>query len=193
MRVKVGKTIIYLICVFLLQVNFAWSKETTTTNQKITEALNLLKSYNYQSNLDTLNYKNPTGKPVIIQFQDLSVIDYSFVNKVMALTADSEGRLYILINQELKPNITAPILALLIIHESVHCASNKPTADYVDEALATKTELEFYNKLLKDYPDLQYQQNRAIKRLNYIKPYYDNITIDKYIKENSFYASHIKD
>lgn len=152
-----------------------------------------MKKFNQTDTLDILNYKNPTGQAVITQFQDLSTIDYSYVNKVMALTADSEGRLYILINQELEHNITAPIIALLIVHESVHCASKKSTADYAEEILATKKELEFYTKILKDYPDLQYQQNKAVKRLNYIKPYYDAGTIDKYIKENSFYKSRIKD
>jgi len=123
----------------------------------------------------------------------MATIDYNYLNKVMALTADSEGRLYILINQELEPNMTAPIIALLIIHESVHCASKKSTADYAEEVLATQKELELYAKLLKDYPDLQYQQNKAVKRLNHIKPYYDSNTIDKYIKKSHFYSSHIKD
>lgn len=111
----------------------------------------------------------------------------------MALTADSEGRLYILINQELEHNITAPILALLIVHESVHCASKKSSADWAEEVLATKAELQFYDRLLKDYPDLQYQENKAVKRLNHIKPYYDSNTIDKYIRESNFYSSQIKD
>lgn len=155
--------------------------------------MNLLKKFKQTDTLDILNYKNPTGQPVIIQFQDLSVIDYSYVNKVMALTADSEGRLYILINQELEHNITPPIIALLILHESVHCASNKSTADFTEEILATKVELQFYDLLLKDFPDLQYQENKAVKRLNHIKPYYDSNTIDKYIKESSFYKSQIKD
>lgn len=152
-----------------------------------------MKKFNQTDTLDILNYKNPTGQPVIIQFQDLSTIDYSYVNKVMALTADSEGKVYILINQELEYKITAPIVALLIVHESVHCASKKSTADLAEEVQATKAELELYTKLLKDYPDLQYQQNKAVKRLNHIKPYYDSNTIDKYIKESSFYANRIKD
>lgn len=153
-----------------------------------------IQKYNCQDTLDILSYKNPTRQPVIIQFQDLGVIDYNYVNKVMALTADSDdGRLYILINQELEHNITAPIVALLIVHESVHCASKKSTADLTEEVQATKAELQFYDRLLKDYPDLQYQENKAVKRLNYIKPYYDNNTIDKYIKESSFYASRMKD
>lgn len=141
--------------------------------------------------MDIINYKNPTGQNVIIQFHDL--LEIGNFNNVLAMTADSEGRLYILINQELEHNIAAPIIALLIVHESVHCASKKSTADLAEETLATKTELQFYDLLLKDFPDLQYQENKAIRRLNYIKPYYDNGTIDKYIKESSFYKSRIKD
>lgn len=179
-----------IIIIFIFLSSVALCKDFNSDEQKINSALNILKQYGYEKNLEILNGNNYTNKPVKIIFKDLSEINFSYT-KFYAISAnDNSGDLYILINSDLK-NSDVKALACLILHESTHCKENK--ADSVNQEMYAHTqEVMLYNRILENDENLATKTNdRLVIRLNRLKQIYDD-AIRAYITSNTSYVNYLK-
>lgn len=169
----------------------ALCKELNSEEQKINSALEVLRKYGYEKNLEILNGNNYTHNPVKIIFKDLSEVNFAY-SKFYAISAndDSMGNLYILINDNLR-NTNIKALACLILHESNHCRYNKP-CNVSEELQSHLLEVMLYNKILEDDENLQSKtEDRLILRLNKLKKIYDD-AIRSYITSNTSYVNYLK-
>lgn len=180
-----------ILLIFILLSSMVLCKELNSEEQKINSALEVLRKYGYEKNLEILNGNNYTHNPVKIIFKDLSEVNFAY-SKFYAISAndDSTGNLYILINDNLR-NTNIKALACLILHESNHCKYNK--SDTVSEEMKAHTdEVMLYNRILDDDEGLQDKtDDRLIIRLNKLKKIYD-AAIRGYITNNTNYANYLK-
>jgi len=191
MKKKIDKLILCTICVFLTQVvSPVWCN--TSDQQKITSAVEVIKTYGFEKNIAVLQGDNYTHKPVKIIFKDLSEVNFSY-SKFYAISAndDSTGDLYILINNDLKDS-DVKALACLILHESNHCKKN--AADSVSEEMVAHTqEVMLYIRILEDDATLKDRtDDRLVVRLNKLKKIYDD-AIKAYITGNTNYVNYLKE
>lgn len=170
-------------------VSPAWCN--TPDQQKITSAVEVIKNYGFDKNIEILEGNNYTHKPVKIIFKDLSEVNFAY-SKFYAISAndDSTGDLYILINKDLA-NSDFKALACLILHESNHCKKN--AADSVNEEMVAHTqEVILYIRILEDDTTLKDKtDDRLVVRLNKLKKIYDD-AIKAYITSNSSYVNYLK-
>lgn len=171
-----------------MQANPAFAYDSD--QQKINSAVEILKSYGYQKNVDILDGQNYTKKPVSIVFKNLADVDFSYA-KFYAITAtDNDGDLYILINDDLK-NSDARAIACLILHESNHCKINGSDS-LAEEMTAHTQEITLYIRVLAEDESLKDKVNdRLVLRLNKLKKVYDD-AIRAYITNNTSYVNYLK-
>lgn len=189
MTKKINNLILCTICVFVTQIaSPAWCN--TPDQQKITSAVEIIKQYGFDKNVAVLQGDNYTHKPVKIIFKDLSEVNFSY-SKFYAISADSTGDLYILINNDLKDS-DVKALACLILHESNHCKKN--AADSINEEMIAHTqEVMLYIRILEDDATLANKtDDRLVVRLNKLKKIYDD-AIKTYITGNTNYVNYLKE
>lgn len=185
---KALKIILCIVCIF--QNSMALCKELNPEQQRINSAIEIIKQYGFEKNIDALNGDNYTHMPVTIIFKDLSEVDFSY-SKFYAITAtDDSGNLFILINSDLR-NSNVKALACLILHESNHCRKNIP--DSLNEEMTAHTqEVMLYTRILDDDLTLESKtDDRLVVRLNKLKKIYDD-AIKAYIANNTNYVNHLK-
>lgn len=185
---RINRIIFCAFCIFVMQANPAVAYDSD--QQKINSSIEILKSYGYQKNVDVLDGKNYTKKPVSIVFKNLADVDFTYA-KFYAITAtDNDGALYILINDDLK-NSDARALACLILHESNHCKV-KGSDSLAEEMMAHIQEVTLYIRILAEDESLKDKVNdRLVLRLNKLKKIYDD-AIKAYITNNTSYVNYLK-
>lgn len=179
-----------VIIIFIFLSSVVLCKELDTDQQKIDSAIQIIKQKSiFNSNIEILQGKNYTHKPVKLLFKDLSEIDFSF-SKHYAITAtDEHGDLYILINNSLK-GCDVRVLACLILHESNHCKENKPDS-VAEEILSHEQEFFLYTSLLNEDVTLKDLINdRLVVRENRLKKLFDD-AIQNYLSGNETYVNYL--
>lgn len=152
-------------------------------------ALDMMKGTKGQFSRDAILGNNLTGKPVKIEFKDLSQFNQKYAN-YDALGWKRGSRLYIYINQK---HNTSPAIALaaLLSHEALHQDEFNSLSE---ETYAWTMEAVVWNELVKLYPDYQLNQDSLVQRETTLgrlleRGNYTNIYIKKTVYSNEGYQS----
>lgn len=152
-------------------------------------AIDMLKGTNGEFSRNAMLGNNLTGKPVKIEFKDLSQINKNYKD-YDALGWKRGSRLYIYINQK---HNTSPAIALaaLLSHESLHQDEFNSLSE---ETYAWTMEAAVWCELLKQYPDYQLNPDSLVQRENTLKKLfergnYTNIYIKKSVYSNPGYQN----
>lgn len=152
-------------------------------------ALDMLKNTNGDFSRSAALGNNLTGKPVKIEFKNLSEINKNYAD-YDALGWKRGSRLYIYINQK---HNTSPAIALaaLLAHESLHQDEFNSLSE---ETYAWTMEAAVWCELVKLYPDYQLGPDSLVQRENTLKRLfergnYTNIYIKKTVYSNPGYQN----
>lgn len=163
--------------------------ETIGKDEVFYVALDMLKGTNGEFSRNAVLGNNLTGKPVKVEFKDLSQINKNYAN-YDALGWKRGSRLYIYINQK---HSTSPAIALaaLLSHESLHQDEFNSLAE---ETYAWTMEAAVWCELLKMYPDYQLSADSLVQRENTLKKLfergnYTNTYIKKSVYSNAGYQN----
>jgi len=145
-------------------------------------ALDMLKDTNGDFSRRAALGNNLTGKPVKIEFKDLSQINKNYAD-YDALGWKRGSRLYIYINQK---HNTSPAIAIaaLLSHENLHQDEFNSLSE---ETYAWTMEAAVWCELLKLYPDYKLGPDSLVQRENTLKTLFErgNYT-NKYIKKSVY-------
>lgn len=145
-------------------------------------ALDMLKGTNGEFSRYAILGNNLSGKPVKIQFMDLSTINQNYAN-FDALGWKKKGRLYIYINQK-HTNAPAIAIAALLSHEALHQDEFNSLAE---ETYAWTMEASVWCQLLEINPDYQLPMQSLVVRENTLKKLFEKGDhTDKYIKKTVY-------
>lgn len=152
-------------------------------------ALDILKGTNGDFSRNAVLGNNLTGKPVKIEFKDLSQINKNYAN-YDALGWKRGSRLYIYVNQK---HNTSPAIALaaLLSHESLHQDEFNSLSE---ETYAWTMEAAVWCELLKLYPNYELGPDSLVQRENTLKKSfergnYTNTYIKKMVYSNPGYQN----
>ena len=151
-------------------------------NQLIFVALDMLKDTTGEFSRNAILGDNLTGKPIKIEFMDLSEINPSYAN-FDAVGWKRKSTLYIYINPKHK---TAPpgALAALLAHEALHQDGYNSLSE---ETYAWTMEATVWYEILKKYPELEEINEPLVKRENILKQLFEKGNYsNKYIKKNVY-------
>lgn len=151
-----------------------------TKDEVIYVALDMLKGTNGEFSRKAILGNNLTGKPVKIEFKDLTEIGQEYAS-FDALGWKKNDKLYILINQKHR---TAPpgALAALLAHEALHQDEYNSLAE---ETYAWTMEASVWCEILRVYPEsADDTHNSLVARENTLKKLFERGKYsDKYIKK----------
>lgn len=163
--------------------------EVVGKNEVFYVAIDMLKGTNGEFSRNAMLGNNLTGKPVKIEFKDLSQINKNYAD-YDALGWKRGSRLYIYINQK---HTTSPAIALaaLLSHESLHQDEFNSLAE---ETYAWTMEAAVWCELLKLYPDYKISPDSLVQRENTLKKLfergnYTNTYIKKSVYSNAGYQN----
>lgn len=145
-------------------------------------ALDILKGTNGEFSRNAILGNNLTGKPVKVEFKDLSTINKKYADYDALGWKRGKG-LYIYINQK---HNTSPAIALaaLLSHEALHQDEFNSLAE---ETYAWTMEAAVWCELLELYPNYELNVDSLVSRENTLKKIFErgNYT-DKYIKKTVY-------
>lgn len=145
-------------------------------------ALDILKGTNGQFSRDAILGNNLTGKPIKIEFRDLSEFNKNYAD-YDALGWKRGSRLYIYINQK---HNTSPAIAIaaLLSHEALHQDEYNSLAE---ETYAWTMEAAVFSELTKLYPNYELGPDSLVQRENTLKKLFErgNYT-NKFIKKTVY-------
>lgn len=145
-------------------------------------ALDMLKGTNGQFSRDAVLGNNLTGRPMKVEFKDLSTINTKYANYDALGWKRGKG-LYIYINQK---HNTSPAIALaaLLSHESLHQDEYNSLSE---ETYAWTMEAAVWTELVDLYPDYELNLDSLVQRENTLKKLFErgNYT-NKYIKKTVY-------
>ncbi len=151
-------------------------------NQLIFVALDMLKGTTGEFSRNAILGDNLTGKPIKIEFKDLSEINQSYSN-FDAVGWKRKGSLYIYINPKHK-NAPPGALAALLAHEALHQDGYNSLSE---ETYAWTMEATVWYEILKKYPELEHVSEPLVKRENILKQLFEKGNYsNKYIKKNVY-------
>lgn len=153
-----------------------------TNNQLFFVALDMLKNTTGEFSRNAILGDNLTGKPIKIEFKDLSEINPSYAN-FDAVGWKRKESLYIYINPKHK-NAPPAALAALLSHEALHQDEYNSLSE---ETYAWTMEATVWYEMLQKYPELSNVNEPLVKRENILKQLFEkgNYT-NKYIKKNVY-------
>ena len=153
-----------------------------TNNQLFFVALDMLKNTTGEFSRNAILGDNLTGKPIKIEFKDLSEINPSYAN-FDAVGWKRKESLYIYINPKHK-NAPPAALAALLSHEALHQDEYNSLSE---ETYAWTMEATVWYEMLQKYPELLNVNEPLVKRENILKQLFEkgNYT-NKYIKKNVY-------
>ncbi len=150
--------------------------------QIIFVALDMLKGTTGEFSRNAILGDNLTGKPVKIEFKNLSEINPSYEN-FDAVGWKRKGTLYIYINPKHKE---APpgALAALLSHEALHQDEYNSLSE---ETYAWTMEATVWYEILQKYPELENVDSSLVRRENILKNLFEKGKYtNKYIKKNVY-------
>ena len=150
--------------------SFAFDDDLYKKYKNVSEEANIIKAIELLENTtgkyskDAILGKNLTGKPIKIEFTDLSTINPIYTN-FDALGWKNKKRLTIHINQNHKD---APVeaLAALLSHEAIHQDEQNSLNE---ETYAWTLEAAVWTQLTEDNPELEQISHPLVERENVIK------------------------
>ena len=151
-------------------------------NQLFFVALDMLKGTTGEFSRNAILGDNLTGKPVKIEFKDLSEINPQYAN-FDAVGWKRKETLYIYINPKHK---SAPpgALAALLSHEALHQDEYNSLSE---ETYAWTMEATVWYELVQKYPELAQVNEPLVKRENILKQLFEKGNYsNKYIKKNVY-------
>lgn len=153
-----------------------------TSNQLFFVAIDMLKNTTGEFSRNAILGDNLTGKPIKIEFKDLSEINPSY-SSFDAVGWKRKETLYIYINPKHK-NAPPAALAALLSHEALHQDEYNSLSE---ETYAWTMEATVWYELLQKYPELADVNEPLVKRENILKQLFEkgNYT-NKYIKKNVY-------
>ncbi len=163
--------------------------EKVTNNQRVVEALEMLKGTAGEFSRKAILGQNLTGKPMKVLFKNLGQFSSKYAAGD-ALGWKENGQLYILINQKHK-NAPIPALASLLSHEALHQDKHNSISE---ETYAWSLEAYVWLQLKEKYPNLvKNQYHPLVQRENilgdmYVKANYTSDLIRKQIRMNPAYS-----
>lgn len=176
---------VFSLLIFAANQAFAYNVKHFSNDEKIMEALNVLKTCGGVEVLDNLSEVG-----VRIQFCDLMMIDIEASKDFAISSLDSMGNRVILINTRYQ-NSPKEALACLIAHESFHKAK---VATLAEEVKCTQKEAEYWHKLKNQVTNQT--QNDLTERLNELERLYlasgqGQNRIEESIRQNEFYQEQL--
>lgn len=183
------------LCIGLFLPSFAdyYAKEDDLTkvagNKKLQEAVKLLKDFPANGSYKRILGKNPTNKPILVQFKNLNYLDPEYKN-YDAIGWTTDNRLYIFINTKHKQAPTEALSAL-ISNIAVHTDEE----DSINEQIfACSLEAVVWNYFASKNPELRNVESELVKRENHIEELYkkspeDVLYITSMIQDNSAYKN----
>src|SRR5574344_1310103 len=142
-------------------------------------ALDMLKGTNGEFSRVAILGNNLSGKPVKVQFMDLSTINKGYAN-FDALGWKKKSRLYIYINQK-HTNAPAIALAALLSHEALHQDEFNSLAE---ETYAWTMEASVWTEIVKIYPKSDAKMPALVNREDTLKTLFEKGNYsNKYIKK----------
>lgn len=160
-----------------------------TKDEKLMEAMELMKGNIADFSRRALLGNNLSGKPIVVDFEDLSRFGQTYAN-FDALGWKNKDKLYIYINKK-HQDAPAPALAAVLAHEALH---QDDFNSLNEETYAWTLEAAVWTKLSEKYP--QYNDSihplvvreNALKKL-FIKGNYSSKYIRKTVMGNPGYAN----
>ncbi len=150
--------------------------------QIIFVALDMLKGTTGEFSRNAILGDNLTGKPVKIEFKNLSEINPDY-EKFDAVGWKRKGTLYIYINPKHKDAPPAALAALLS-HEALHQDEYNSLSE---ETYAWTMEATVWYEMLQKYPDLESVDSSLVRRENILKNLFEKGQYtNKYIKKNVY-------
>ncbi len=153
-----------------------------SNEQIIFVALDMLQGTTGEFSRNAILGDNLTGKPVKIEFKNLSEINPSYEN-FDAVGWKRKGSLYIYINPKHKE---APpgALAALLSHEALHQDEYNSLSE---ETYAWTMEATVWYEMLQKYPELENVDSSLVRRENILKNLFEKGKYtNKYIKKNVY-------
>jgi hypothetical protein len=152
-------------------------------------ALDILKGTNGEFSRKAALGNNLTGKPIKIEFKDLSTINENYRN-FDALGWKRGSRLYIYVNQK-HSDAPAMALAALLSHEAVHQDEYNSLSE---ETYAWTMEAAAWTELTRLHPDYELGLQPLVQRENLLKKLlikgnYANTYIKKTVYSNAGYQN----
>lgn len=162
--------------------------EISATYKKVSDsqiffvALDMLQGTTGEFSRKAILGDNLTGKPMKIEFKDLSEINQSYSN-FDAVGWKRKSSLYIYINPKHR-NAPPAALAALLAHEALHQDEYNSLSE---ETYAWTMEATVWYEMLQKYPELASVSEPLVKRENVLKQLFEkgNYT-NKYIKKNVY-------
>lgn len=159
-----------------------------TKDDQVIESLEIMKGTLGEFSRKAIVGKNLTGKPIGIEFTDLSQFGQSYKN-FDALGWKKNKRLYIYLNQKHK-DAPAPALAALLSHEALH---QDEFNSLNEETYAWTLEAAVWTQLTEKYPEYNNNTHPLCMRENTLKKLfekgnYTNKYIRKTVHSNPGYA-----
>lgn len=153
-----------------------------TREEKIIEALEIMKNTLGSFSRDAILGNNPTQEKIGISFKDLATINPQYGN-FEALGWKRKGKLYIYINQK-HYDAPASALAALLAHEALH---QDELNSLNEETYAWTMEASVWTQLVERDPSLAKAHNSLVIRENTLRDLFikGNYT-DKYIRKTVF-------
>lgn len=153
-----------------------------TKEDRIIEALELMKGSIGNFSRDAILGNNLTGKKIKVEFKDLSTIKPQYAN-FEALGWKRSSKLYIYINQK-HADAPAAALAALLAHEALH---QDELNSLNEETYAWTMEASVWSQLSEADPVVATKNHPLVTRENMLKQLFEkgNYT-DKYIRKTVF-------
>lgn len=151
-------------CVFALDDELYKKYKKVSDDKNIIQAIELLENTTGKYSKDAILGKNLTGKPIKVEFIDLSTINPMYAN-FDALGWKKKKALTIYLNQKHKD---APIeaLAAILSHEAIHQDEQNSLNE---ETYAWTLEAAVWTQLTDDNPSLEEISHPLVERENVIK------------------------
>ena len=151
-------------------------------NQLFFVALDMLKGTTGEFSRNAILGDNLTGKPVKIEFKDLTEINSSY-GDFDAVGWKRKSTLYIYVNPKHK-NAPPAALAALLAHEALH---QDEFNSLTEETYAWTMEATVWYEMLQKYPELEIVDEPLVRRENILKKLFEKGNYsDKYIKKNVY-------
>ena len=162
--------------------------EISATYKKVSDsqiffvALDMLQGTTGEFSRKAILGDNLTGKPMKIEFKDLSEINQNYSN-FDAVGWKRKSSLYIYINPKHR-NAPPAALAALLAHEALHQDEYNSLSE---ETYAWTMEATVWYEMLQKYPELAMVSEPLVRRENILKQLFEkgNYT-NKYIKKNVY-------
>lgn len=185
------KRFVVLVCIIM---SFVCAKSSIlasdyaaiTSNPKIADALQCLKSVGANDVIGILNGNNADRKPIRVHFRELEV--YGLGNCEAITMRNKAGNIVIFINKK-HAESPSEAIACLIAHESQH---HTLTGSRAEEIRAWIKEVSTWNAFVRQDRTIAMSNDKLVKRMNHISKMYNapngHQTVEKFVANHPAYA-----